>query len=95
MPASSVLNAHVAKHVVEIKDRHVKRLRHLRRRQRILGRFIQHAQACADDLANRNLVRMRTHVSYSLKGKKKVKIYMTWTLDGVRFLNSKLGYPNF
>ena len=49
----------------------------------------------SDDLANRNLVRMRTHVSYSLKGKKKVKIYMTWTLDGVRFLNSKLGYPNF
>ena len=49
----------------------------------------------SDDLANRNLVRMRTHVSYSLKGKKKVKIYMTWTLDGVRYLNSKLGYPNF
>ena len=48
-----------------------------------------------DDLANRNLVRLRTHVSYSLKGKKKVKVYMTWTLDGVRFLNSKLGYPNF
>ena len=49
----------------------------------------------SDDLADRNLVRMRTHVSYSLKGKKKVKIYMTWTLDGVRYLNSKLGYPNF
>ena len=49
----------------------------------------------SDDLANRNLVRMRTHVSYSLKGKKKVKVYMTWTLDGVRYLNSKLGYPNF
>ena len=49
----------------------------------------------SDDLTNRNLVRMRTHVSYSLKGQKKVKVYMTWTLDGVRFLNAKLGYPNF
>ena len=49
----------------------------------------------SDDLANRNLVRMRTHVSYSLKGQKKIKVYMTWTMDGVRFLNSKLGYPNF
>ena len=49
----------------------------------------------SDDLADRNLVRLRTHISYSLKGKKKVKVYMTWTLDGVRFLNSKLGYPNF
>ena len=48
-----------------------------------------------DDLADRNLTRLRTHVSYSLKGVKKVKVYMTWTLDGVRFLNSKLGYPNF
>lgn len=49
----------------------------------------------SDDLTNRNLVRMRTHVSYSLKGQKKIKVYMTWTLDGLRFLNSKLGYPNF
>lgn len=49
----------------------------------------------SDDLAHRNLVRLRTHVSYSLKGQKKVKTYMTWTLEGVRFLNSKLGYPNF
>ena len=49
----------------------------------------------SDDLVDRNLVRLRTHVSYSLKGKKKLKVYMTWTLDGVRFLNSKLGYPNF
>ena len=48
-----------------------------------------------DDLADRDFVRMRTHVSYSLKGEKKVKVYMTWTLDGLRFLNSKLGYPNF
>ena len=49
----------------------------------------------SDDLAGRNLVRHRTHVSYSLKGEKKVRIYMTWTLDGLRYLNSKLGYPNF
>ena len=49
----------------------------------------------SDDLAGRDFVRMRTHVSYSLKGVKKVKVYMTWTLDGLRYLNSKLGYPNF
>ena len=49
----------------------------------------------SDDLADRNLTRLRTHVSYIIKGQKKVKVYMTWTLDGVRFLNAKLGYPNF
>ena len=49
----------------------------------------------SDDLADRDLVRLRTHISYSLKGEKKVRIYMTWTLDGLRYLNSKLGYPNF
>ena len=49
----------------------------------------------SDDLADRNLVRLRTHVSYSLKGEKKIKVYMTWTMDGLRFLNAKLGYPNF
>ena len=49
----------------------------------------------SDDLADRDFVRLRTHVSYSLKGKKKIKVYMTWTLDGLRYLNSKLGYPNF
>ena len=48
-----------------------------------------------DDLADRNLTRLRTHVSYSLKGEKKIKVYMTWTMDGLRFLNAKLGYPNF
>ena len=47
------------------------------------------------DLESRNLVRFRTHVSYSLKGEKKIRTYMTWTLNGLRFLNSKLGYPNF
>ena len=49
----------------------------------------------SDDLTGRDLVRFRTHVSYSLKGEKKVKTYMTWTLSGPRYLNSKLGYPNF
>ena len=49
----------------------------------------------SDDLEGRDLVRLRTHVSYSLKGEKKVRTYMTWTLDGLRYLNAKLGYPNF
>ena len=49
----------------------------------------------SDDLADRDFVRLRTHISYSLKGEKKVKVYMTWTMDGLRYLNSKLGYPNF
>ena len=49
----------------------------------------------SDDLAGRGLTAMRTHVSYSLKGERKVKHYMTWTLAGLRFLNAKLGYPNF
>jgi prophage antirepressor-like protein len=49
----------------------------------------------SDDLVGRDLVRLRTHVSYSLKGVKKVRTYMTWTMNGLRFLNSKLGYPNF
>ena len=49
----------------------------------------------SDNLADRDFVRLRTHVSYSLKGEKKIRTYMTWTLSGLRFLNSKLGYPNF
>ncbi len=49
----------------------------------------------SDDLKDRDLVRLRTHVSYSLKGEKKVRTYMTWTIAGLRYLNSKLGYPNF
>jgi len=48
-----------------------------------------------EGLEDRDYVRLRTHVSYSLKGEKKVKQYMTWTLSGLRYLNSKLGYPNF
>ena len=48
----------------------------------------------SDDLANRDFVRMRTHVSYSLKGLKKVKHYMTWTMSGLHYLNARLGYPN-
>ena len=46
-------------------------------------------------LQGRGYTAERTHVSYSLKGEKKVKVYMTWTLNGLRYLNSKLGYPNF
>jgi hypothetical protein len=49
----------------------------------------------SDALADRDFVRLRTHVSYSLKGEKKVKAYMTWTMAGLHYLNSKLGYPNF
>ena len=49
----------------------------------------------SEALKDRDLVRLRTHVSYSLKGEKKVRTYMTWTLAGLRYLNAKLGYPNF
>ena len=49
----------------------------------------------SDDLADRDFVRMRTHVSYSLKGRKKVRTYMTWTMSGLHYLNARLGYPNF
>ena len=49
----------------------------------------------SDDLKDRDLVRLRTYVSYSLKGEKKVRHYMTWTMEGLRYLNAKLGYPNF
>ena len=49
----------------------------------------------SDDLVDRDLVRLRTHVSYSLKGEKKVKVYMTRTMAGLKYLNAKLGYPNF
>ena len=49
----------------------------------------------SDDLAGRDLTRLRTHVSYSLDGKRKVRHYMTWTVSGLHYLNAKLGYPNF
>ncbi len=49
----------------------------------------------SDDLQGRGYTAERTHVSYSLKGEKKVKVYMTWTMNGLRYLNAKLGYPNF
>ena len=48
----------------------------------------------SDDLQGRDYTAMRTHVSYSLKGKLKIKVYMTWTMAGLKYLNSKLGYPN-
>ena len=48
-----------------------------------------------EHLQGRGYTAERTYVSYSLKGQKKVRTYLTWTMDGLRFLNSKLGYPNF
>jgi len=48
-----------------------------------------------EHLQGRGYTAERTYVSYSLKGQKKVRTYMTWTMAGLRFLNSKLGYPNF
>ena len=48
----------------------------------------------SEELEERDFVRFRTHVSYSLKGVKKIRTYMTWTLNGLRYLNAKLGYPN-
>ena len=49
----------------------------------------------SDDLQGRGYTAERTHVSYSLKGQKKIKTYITWTIAGLHYLNSKLGYPNF
>jgi len=49
----------------------------------------------SDDLEGRGYTALRTHISYSLKGEKKIKTYMTWTMAGLHYLNSKLGYPNF
>ena len=49
----------------------------------------------SDDLEGRGYTVIRTHISYSLKGEKKIKTYMTWTMAGLHYLNAKLGYPNF
>ena len=49
----------------------------------------------SDDLQGRGYTAERTHVSYSLKGEKKIKTYMTWTMAGLHYLNAKLGYPNY
>ena len=49
----------------------------------------------SDDLKDRGFTALRTHVSYSLRGKKKIRTYMTWTISGLHYLNAKLGYPNF
>ena len=49
----------------------------------------------SDDLQGRGYTAERTQVSYSLKGQKKVRTYLTWTMAGLHYLNSKLGYPNF
>ena len=49
----------------------------------------------SDDLEGRGYTAIRTHISYSLKGEKKIKTYMTWTMAGLHYLNAKLGYPNY
>ena len=48
----------------------------------------------AEHLQGRGYTAERTHVDYSLKGKRKIKVYMTWTMAGLKYLNSQLGYPN-
>ena len=48
----------------------------------------------AEHLLGRGYTAERTHIDYSLKGKRKIKVYMTWTMAGLKYLNSKLGYPN-
>ena len=48
-----------------------------------------------EELEGRDFVRLRTYISYTLKGQKKIRTYMTWTFNGLRYLNSKLGYPNY
>ena len=34
---------------------------------------------------------LRTYLSYSLKGKIKIDVYMTWTMDGLRYLSTQEG----
>ena len=54
-----------------------------------------HGRWClSEHLEGRGLTSLRTHLGYSLKGKRKVRVYMTWTMAGLHYLNSKLGYPN-
>ena len=48
----------------------------------------------AEHLLGRGYTAERTHIGYSLKGKRKIKVYMTWTMAGLKYLNSQLGYPN-
>ena len=48
----------------------------------------------AEHLLGRGYTAERTHIDYSLKGTRKIKVYMTWTMAGLKYLNSQLGYPN-
>ena len=48
----------------------------------------------AEHLQGRGFTAERTHIGYSLKGKRKIKVYMTLTMAGLKYLNSQLGYPN-
>ena len=55
---------------------------------KLTERFVLSGQA-------RSVIIINESGLYSLKGEKKIHTYMTWTISGLRFLNSKLGYPNF
>ena len=55
---------------------------------KLTERFVLSGQA-------RSVIIINESGLYSLKGEKKIHTYMTWTLNGLRFLNLKLGYPNF
>ena len=55
---------------------------------KLTERFVLSGQA-------RSVIIINESGLYSLKGEKKIHTYMTCTLNGLRFLNSKLGYPNF
>ena len=55
---------------------------------KLTERFVLSGQA-------RSVIIINESGLYSLKGEKKIHTYMTWTLNGLRFLNAKLGYPNF
>ena len=48
----------------------------------------------AEHLLGRGYTAERTHIGYSLKGKRRIKVYMTWTMAGLKYLNSQLGYPH-
>ena len=44
---------------------------------------------------DRDLVRLRTHVSYSLKGEKKVRTNMTWTMKGLLKVQNDKSFYQF
>ena len=46
-------------------------------------------------LTSRTIVQPNGGTREVPKGEKKVRTYMTWTMQGLHYLNAKLGYPNF